>query len=280
MKKKPPAFQFYPDDFLGSTNVALMTDAEIGVYVRLLCYEWNGPGLPTTEPSELAAMLRIKPATFAVMWKRIGPCFVERDGRLFNPRLDKEREKQAGFRALQTRKINHRWEEERKNHGSTTEVPRYQSGNTLQSPSPSNSRSSAAVAKRDGAENGNGTPLPTPAVSPTYLTQCVVALNAGLAENPRLQGMQLEVPASTQVGKVSWEEDGVPIAVAAAVVRDRARAFVPSNGSRGPRSLKYFDAAVRERWELDKQVGVTANDPDARRTATLLKRGYSIPLKP
>src|SRR6185312_11765498 len=43
---KSPAFQFYPNDFLGSGSVAAMTLEEIGAYVLLLCYEWNEGGLP------------------------------------------------------------------------------------------------------------------------------------------------------------------------------------------------------------------------------------------
>ena len=41
---KAPAFQFYPDDFLSGTIT--MTDAEVGLYIRLLCHQWNSGGLP------------------------------------------------------------------------------------------------------------------------------------------------------------------------------------------------------------------------------------------
>ena len=94
---KSPAFQFYPDDFLGSPAVAAMTHAEIGVYMLLLCFDWNGNGLPADERA-IARMVKIPPRTFAKMWAVIGGQFVERDGRLYNPRLDKERAKQAEWR--------------------------------------------------------------------------------------------------------------------------------------------------------------------------------------
>lgn len=275
MKKKPPAFQFYPDEFLGSTNVALMTDAEIGVYVRLLCYEWNGPGLPTTNPDELAAMLRIKPSVFAVMWKRIGPCFVEREGRLFNQRLDRERQKQQAFRTRQTEKVNHRWEMERKRRGTTPEVPGNKSGNTLQSLSLSNNNSGAVVSERDGAENG--APTPPPAVTP-YLVQCVVALNEGLRDNPRLKGMRFEVSTATQTNKVRWEADQIPLSVAESVVRQVARDFTPNGKNKRINSLLYFDAPVRDQWAQLQAQGVTAKDKDPVRVAWLLKNGYAVPL--
>ena len=41
---KAPAFQFYADDFLSGTIT--MTDAEVGLYIRLLCHQWNSGGLP------------------------------------------------------------------------------------------------------------------------------------------------------------------------------------------------------------------------------------------
>jgi uncharacterized protein YdaU (DUF1376 family) len=34
---KPPAFQFYADDFLGGT-IDLTTE-EVGAYIRLLCFQ-------------------------------------------------------------------------------------------------------------------------------------------------------------------------------------------------------------------------------------------------
>ena len=41
---KPPAFQFYADDFIGGT---VDLDAEqVGAYIRLLCYQWNKGAIP------------------------------------------------------------------------------------------------------------------------------------------------------------------------------------------------------------------------------------------
>ena len=43
MVRKPPAFQFYASDFF--SGVADMTDAEVGIYIRLLCLSWDKGGL-------------------------------------------------------------------------------------------------------------------------------------------------------------------------------------------------------------------------------------------
>lgn len=95
---KSPAFQFYPDDFLGSAAVARMTHAEIGIYLLLLCYDWNEGGLPE-DTATLARMVKLSPKAFGKAWESVGACFPARDGRRFNPRLEKERAKQAEWHA-------------------------------------------------------------------------------------------------------------------------------------------------------------------------------------
>jgi len=42
---KPPAFQFYPKDFLMDDKVIVMNLEEIGAYIKLLCLCWNNNGL-------------------------------------------------------------------------------------------------------------------------------------------------------------------------------------------------------------------------------------------
>lgn len=42
---KPPAFQFYPDDFIGGT--CDMTAKEVGAFIRLLCFQWSKGKIPS-----------------------------------------------------------------------------------------------------------------------------------------------------------------------------------------------------------------------------------------
>lgn len=83
-----------------------------------------------------------------------------------------------------------------------------------------------------------------------YLTQCVVALNAGLRSNPLLRGTHREISTSEQQGTVTWEQDQIPIAIAVRVVQELAAGFRPTSRNRQPHSLKYFDAAVRKAAEV------------------------------
>ena len=95
---KSPAFQFYPDEFLALVKVRLMTTEEKGVYLLLLLLDWQETGFVFHEP-DLAQWCGLSRKRFAKAWSHfIKDCFVERDGRLYNPRLEREREKQRRFR--------------------------------------------------------------------------------------------------------------------------------------------------------------------------------------
>jgi uncharacterized protein YdaU (DUF1376 family) len=98
VKTKSPAFQFYPDAWLSSRDVNLMSIAEEGAYHRLLCWAWLDPecGLPD-EDKQLAQLSRL-----GRFWNRsaaiIRAKFRAEGGRLFNDRLLQERKKQESWR--------------------------------------------------------------------------------------------------------------------------------------------------------------------------------------
>ena len=92
---KPPAFQFYPDDFLSGTIT--MTDAEVGLYIRLLCQQWSAGGLPN-DPSELELFSRGGTPLKRVLAKfRLGE-----DGLLRNARMEDVRRGRQEFIDRQT----------------------------------------------------------------------------------------------------------------------------------------------------------------------------------
>ena len=95
---KSPAFQFYPDAWLSSLDITLMTPAEEGAYIRLLCHAWLSPdcSLPT-DSAALRTLSRLGPA-WPKSEERIRSKFREEDGRLYNDRLLVERRKQDEWR--------------------------------------------------------------------------------------------------------------------------------------------------------------------------------------
>ncbi len=122
---KSPAFQFYPDSWLSSTDIHLMSPAEEGAYIRLLCHSWLQPdcGLPADDDS-LAALSRLG-KTWPRSADKIRSKFEERDGRIYNARLLEERAKQAKWREKSARGGKHSaaQRQPKDNGGSTTLQP-------------------------------------------------------------------------------------------------------------------------------------------------------------
>lgn len=122
---KPPAFQFYADDFLA--GVADMTQAEVGAYILLLCSQWSRGEIP--QERERCAMIAKGEVSSFVFGKFP-------NGK--NARLELERQKQADYRAKQSEK-GKASAQARFNRGSTVVQPSGQPDTQpeVNSPSPS-----------------------------------------------------------------------------------------------------------------------------------------------
>ncbi len=90
-----PYFKFYPADFMGSGKVQIMHPAEKGIYISLLCYEWQEGPLP----DDSARLGRIAGASSREMkeaWPSVRACFsIDENGCLYHPRLERERDEAA-----------------------------------------------------------------------------------------------------------------------------------------------------------------------------------------
>ena len=96
-RESSPAFQFYPQDFLADDKVALMSPAARGCYIVLLCHCWLHKYLPKDLDS-LSNLARANARSFPQIWRSISSCFRDTEHGLVNPRIEREREKQAIFR--------------------------------------------------------------------------------------------------------------------------------------------------------------------------------------
>ena len=133
---KPPAFQFYADDFLAGT--ADMTQSEVGAYILLLCYQWNRGSTPVQpERQKLIAKGEVSELVLSKFE-------ADADGSLRNARLEEEREKQAAYREKQRQNGIKSGEKRR-----TTVEPRL------------NQRSPLVATKREPKGN-SPSPSPTP----------------------------------------------------------------------------------------------------------------------
>lgn len=127
---KAPAFQFYPSDWLSSPKITLMSPAEEGAYIRLLCYAWADPhcSIPDDDAT-LAVLSRLGEGWFNGGSTKLRACFSVSPsfpGRLVNERLLQERQKQEAWREKsraggkksgKTRRLKREWS---LNGGSTT----------------------------------------------------------------------------------------------------------------------------------------------------------------
>lgn len=97
---KSPAFQFYPAEFFADVNVILMSNREIGCYIKLLCICWREGSIPN-EINKIAKICGENNSEMAELWLAIKPCFrsaINDQEKLINPRLDEERKKQNKFK--------------------------------------------------------------------------------------------------------------------------------------------------------------------------------------
>ena len=103
MSVKSPSFQFYPGDFLSDANVLVMSMAERGAYITLLCVCWQQGSLPN-DMTRLSKLCGVPLSAFRKLWPALKPCFrsTKEYTSLIHPRLDRERQKQLEFRQRQS----------------------------------------------------------------------------------------------------------------------------------------------------------------------------------
>lgn len=157
MKEKSPAFQLYPGDFLSDERVMLMNDAQVGVYMRLICTCWREGSIPAD--LELAARLggRVKATDEEVQF--VLECFsVDPDDstRLKHKRLEEERSRQAEYRLKKSasgkKGARSRWQTD----GTAIAPPSSENGSAIVSPMAndgSSSSSSSSSSKEEPPPN-------------------------------------------------------------------------------------------------------------------------------
>ena len=95
-KGKSPAFQLYAGDFLSDINVKIMTMSQRGMYITLLLHEWIEGSLPNNE-QHIRILCENHP-NFEKDWEQVKPRFFEKNGRLYNKRLEEERGNSIAYR--------------------------------------------------------------------------------------------------------------------------------------------------------------------------------------
>lgn len=132
--KHPPAFLFYPADFISGT-MALSVEQK-GAYISLLCYQWMNDSIPD-DPMSVARITGIPPVTTADGSAIAQPCLSHSsaiaqllaakftkcaDGSLQNEKLERVRSERASFYENRS-KFGQKGAEVRWKHGSAIAKP-------------------------------------------------------------------------------------------------------------------------------------------------------------
>lgn len=97
--KNLPYFKFYPTDFL--LGIAYMSNAEVGAYIKLLCYQWNKGFLPND--------MQILEKLSGGMTDNVLDKFTKTGKGWINERLEKERMAYLDKCEKNSKSINSRW---------------------------------------------------------------------------------------------------------------------------------------------------------------------------
>lgn len=96
---KPPAFQFYPNDFMDATR--FWPAFAVGLYVRLLCVQWTHGAVPG-EFAIIAKGIGCTVEELESCWNLIGPKFQKTEQGLVNERLEAVRQRQEHVSAMRS----------------------------------------------------------------------------------------------------------------------------------------------------------------------------------
>ena len=106
-----PYYPWYSKDFAGDSLVMAMTNMQELIYRRLLDRSWELGGLPN-DPAALSRLSEVRPTTFRKAWTfPLTDCWESNDeGRLVNPRQEKDRVRITGRKKLSAYAAKKRWE--------------------------------------------------------------------------------------------------------------------------------------------------------------------------
>jgi uncharacterized protein YdaU (DUF1376 family) len=252
---KPPAFQFYAADFLVGTLT--MTNEEVGIYIRLLCHQWDKGFIPADKAARLVCVKKLPADVLAK--------FTELNGELRNERLERERRKQAEYREQQSQRgkagAESRWSGTR--HASAN-------GETMASPSSgqcpndgtsvSGLRSSFSSSKED-PESGSGASMKPENAEDRLPSVFADLTEVDLRDDSRLAAW-FRGATQRQNPIVSWSEVNLlnVFAVAAHAMRQKKIQGQPVRSRVGFFSHLILKAHETGKWDVSAD-----DEDDARR---------------
>ena len=247
---KPPAFQFYADDFLGGTIT--MSHAERGLYIQALCLQWTQGAI---EREDLEALAGAVPVAKVAAKFAVGE-----DGKLRNARMESEREKQSEYRAKQS------------GNGKAGAVKRWHGGAN---------GDAIATPMANGMANAwpeHSSPSPSPSPSPVSVTDSVSVPSNGCVPLEPSAPLSEQKPAPVKrFNKPSAEEVGLQCAKIGLTDAEGAKfvSYYESNGWRvGRNPMRSWPHALQN-WKINHDSHTQRNgrpsplSPSAARNANI-----------
>lgn len=174
---KPPAFQFYADDFLAGTIT--MSHAERGLYIQLLCLQWAQGSVAVQDVEALAS---------GIPTSRVVSKFEQVDGQLRNRRLELERQKQEEYR--QAKASSGRIGAEKRWHNNSTP----------------NGEPIAHPMANGMAKDGSPSPSPSPSTTPE-VPSCTLDIPAPLpVVKPKRSAVASPLPTDEWIASLEADE--------------------------------------------------------------------------
>ena len=249
MAEKLPWFPLYVYDWQTDERVIPMDYEAEGLYLALLRHQWIHGSIPDDD-AELRAILKPhRPEALATVkgafCHPIGP------GRIAHPKLHALREEQATRSAKMSAGARHRWQQQ-----ALTDKRHPQGG--LEAPTcqpvvaeQRESRAETATAGGPAAPKSEQRPRLSVKPALSYAQACTIAANNAL--DRLLAGGYKPLMADVEAETAdTWQALGVPLPVATSAISEAVRRYRAKGRDKQPRSLRYFDAAVREAWERSR----------------------------
>ena len=126
-----------------------MSNQELGIYFKLLCFSWMDDASLADDHEELALLVREPLETFQHAWRRVGACFKSSEGVLRNPRLEEIRSGLSSYRDAQS---------ENGKRGAATRWAKPKNGDPNGN---HNGESMATLSKNDGDPNSESMATPS-----------------------------------------------------------------------------------------------------------------------
>lgn len=200
-ENSPPAFQFYPKDFLADT-LAMPLKVR-GAYMTLLCYAWVNGSIPDTK-MQLRQILGVSKVDLTEIQMHLRDKFVdnpEHNGTLVNPRMERERQKQSEFREARAR-AGRKSGEQRRNKKRTQSNSSSSSSSSKKHASPKGTSSREHPFGNDAVDDNEEVKAPTPNAVP--LQKIVDLYHEHCPKLPRVKVLNEK---RKRVLRARWKED-------------------------------------------------------------------------